>query len=320
VPALTVLSPGDLRLIDGQPPHPDADTHVTPTLVGVCGTDLDIIDGRIDADFVRYPVVLGHEWAGRLDDGQRVVVEGIVPCGTCAECRGGQTNVCASYDELGFTRSGAATDSLMVPGNLVHVLADGVSDADGVLVEPAAVVLRALTRTPPRPGERILVIGDGTVALLATMIAALSSPAELVVAGRRDAQRDLAEQSGATRFTTGDPGAGFDVVIEAAGAAEATRAAISAARRGGRLILLGFPGAGVEVGVEIDQVVNFDLTVAGSFSYTSAAWRQTVELINAGLLRPGFLVTHRVPLADFPRAIDLLRGGAGPRAKVALEI
>ena len=98
---------------------------VRPRHVGVCGTDLELLHGSVDPDFVRYPLTIGHEWAGVVEavgvdveglaPGDRVVAEGIVPCGACPACRRGATNVCAIYDEVGFTREGAASDQICCP-------------------------------------------------------------------------------------------------------------------------------------------------------------------------------------------------------------
>ena len=303
---------------------------VRPTVVGLCGTDLEIIDGRIDPAYVRYPIVIGHEWTGVVADdpsgervpGTPVVVEGIIPCGHCVRCLAGETNLCETYDELGFTRDGAVADAVAVPARLVHHLAADVDPEDAAVVEPCAVVHRALTRVAPEPGGRALVVGDGTVALLTTHLLGLWSPQEIVMLGLRPHQRDLAATAGASRFTV-DPaeaGTGFDLVVEAAGAGAAELAAIAAARRGGTVVMLGLPPHGDTVPVAFDDVVNNDLRITGSFSYTSSAWRDVVGLVNGGSLRPGRVVTHRFPLDDWETAIDTLRGGDGPRGKVLLTV
>ena len=126
--ALTVRRPGDVLLERRDDPRPGAgELLIAPVVVGMCGTDLDIIDGTIDPAFVRYPIVLGHEWAGQvvtgneaIPAGARVVVEGLLPCGHCSECLAGATNRCQNYDEFGFTRDGAAADLLVAPAPLVH--------------------------------------------------------------------------------------------------------------------------------------------------------------------------------------------------------
>ncbi len=187
---------------------------------------------------------------------------------------------------------------------------------DAVLTEPASVVYRGLTRAGVGPGSRVLVIGDGTIALLAVYLLQLWSPAEVVLLGRREAQAELAARAGAARFEVSPDAAGdgYDLVIEAAGAVEAAAVAFTAARRGGTVLLLGLPPHGQTAALGVDDVVNNDLAILGSFSYTSAAWRDVVRLLNAGLISPGFLVTHRFALADLEQAIACLRGTGRPGA------
>jgi 2-desacetyl-2-hydroxyethyl bacteriochlorophyllide A dehydrogenase len=331
--ALVVSRPSEIAVLEHPALAPGAgEVLARPAFVGVCGTDLELLAGSVDPDFVRYPLTLGHEWSGVVEavgdgvegiaPGDAIVAEGIVPCGVCVACRRGDTNVCEVYDELGFTREGAASDQIVVPARLVHRLAPGVPLQDAALTEPAAVVVQALAKVGLEPGERVLVVGDGTVALLAVLLAAMSSPAAIEVAGRRPEQEALALACGATAFHAGAPAdalAGrFDLVVEAAGAPDAVRTALGAARRGGRVVLLGY--AGTDVSVSIDDLVNDDLTVVTSFGYTAEAWRRTVGLLNAGAFRPGVLVTHRFALDDHASAFAALRGAEGRRGKVLLEV
>jgi len=326
--ALVVTAPGHVVLSTRQvPAAAPGQTLVRPDLVGLCGTDLEIIGGQVDPAYIRYPIGLGHEWTGIAAGdsplaGARVVVEGIVACGRCARCARGETNLCQTYDEFGFTRDGAAADLVAVPSGLVHPIAPGVAADDAVLTEPAAVVYRGLARAQAAPGSRALVIGDGTIALLAVYLLRLWSPAEVVLLGRRAAQAQLAVTAGAARFETSPDaaGSGYDLVVEAAGSVQAASAAVEAARRGGTVLLLGLPPHGETVALAVDDVVNDDLALLGSFSYTAAAWGDVVGLLNSGLIRPGFLITHRFSLADWEQAIACLRGGDGQRGKVVLQI
>ncbi|HUA43185.1 MAG TPA: alcohol dehydrogenase catalytic domain-containing protein [Streptosporangiaceae bacterium] len=326
--ALVVLAPQQVVLAArDEPVATPGETLIRPDLVGLCGTDLEIIGGQVDPAFVRYPIGLGHEWTGIVSgdsplSGTRVVAEGIVACGHCARCVRGETNLCETYDEFGFTRDGAATGLVAVPTALVHPIAADVAAQDAVLIEPASVVYRGLVRAAVTPGSRVLVIGDGTVALLAVYLLRLWSPAVVVLLGRRDAQRAIAAEAGASRFETSPDaaGAGYDLVVEAAGAVQAAAVALTAARRGGTVLLLGLPPHGETVALAVDDVVNNDIAILGSFSYTASAWRDVVGLLNAGLIRPGFLVTHRFALTDWAKALDCLRGDDGPRGKVVLEI
>jgi len=245
-----------------------------------------------------------------------------VPCGHCARCRAGDTNLCATYDELGFTRDGAAAGYVAVAAPLVHAIGPAVSAEDGALVEPASVVYRALAGSAVAPGCRALVVGDGTVALLAVRLLGLWSPGEIVMLGRREGQARLAATAGAARFETSPEaaGTGYDLVIEAAGTTDAVLTALAAARRGGSVVLIGLPPHGETAAVPVDDLVNNDLTIRGSFGYTSSAWRDVVGLLNSGRLRLDFLVTHRFGLADWEQALGALRGSESPRGKVMLTI
>src|SRR5207248_11389705 len=96
-----------------------------------------------------------------------------------------------------------------------------VSLLDAALVEPAAVVLQALTKVRPEPGLRVLVVGDGTIALLAVHLLGLWSPASVSMIGRRAEQAALASSLGVTEFSTGELAGPFDLAVEAAGVPEA---------------------------------------------------------------------------------------------------
>ncbi len=330
--ALVVESPGNLLLVEREEPVANADEAlVAPLMAGMCGTDLELIDGSVDPAYVRYPLVLGHEWVGELQRdvagvasrGERVVVEGVIVCGVCDECRRGDTNRCVTYDEIGFTRPGAIAERIAVPANLVHRLAPSVELSDAVLVEPMAVVWRALTRLPLRDGLRVAVIGDGTIALLAAHMVRLFNPSSVVVIGRREAQASLARRAGADEFTTITPEVRFDLVIEAAGNGAASTSAIAIADRGAMVIMLGLAPHGTVIELAPDDLVNNDLIIQGSFSYTRKSWAQVVERVNAGELRPSFLITHRFSLDRAFEAVHALRSGTDalePRGKVVVTL
>lgn len=330
--ALVVRAPGEVALEDvGAATAEKGEVLVAPLLSGVCGTDLELIDGSIDPAYVRYPLTLGHEWVGAIVEdlagvaqaGDRVVVEGIVPCGECVECLRGDTNRCVTYDEIGFTRPGSIAQRIAVPAKLVHRLEPSVLLEDAVLVEPMAVVWRALNRIPLRSGLRVAVVGDGTVALLAAYMVRLFKPNSVVVIGRRDAQARLALAAGVDEFVTTPPTATFDLVIEAAGNAAAVKTAVSLAARGAELILLGLAAHGTVVEIAPDEIVNNDLIIQGSFSYTRQSWRDVVQSVNVGDLRPSFLITHRYDLDAWSDAIQALRGDVSdsePRGKVTISL
>jgi threonine dehydrogenase-like Zn-dependent dehydrogenase len=329
--ALVVEQPGSLALLEREELRPGpGEVLIRPAYCGLCGTDLELRDGAVDTAFVRYPVTLGHEWSGRvealgegvdgLEPGQACVAEGIIPCGVCASCRAGATNVCEVYDEVGFTREGGAGDQIVVPARVVHRLADDVSLLDAAVVEPSAVVLTGLEKIQAAHGLRIVVVGDGTIALLTVLLLQLRSPAELLVVGRRPEQEQLALELGATGFSLEAPPTGFDLAVEAAGSTDAVAVALGAVQRGGTVLQLGLPPAGSTLALPGDLLVNNDLTLAGSFGYTSAAWARVVALLNDGTFRPGRLVTHTFGLEEFGDAFAELAEPTGRRGKIVLDV
>jgi len=332
--SLVIASPGSIGLEAVPELFPGRGEVVArPVHTGICGTDLELLAGVVDPAYVRYPLVPGHEWSGLieavgpgvtgLEPGQPVIAEGIIPDRVCAECVAGHTNLCLIYDELGFTRAGAAADQVLVPARVVHALGDSASLLEAALAEPAAVAWRAIGRGNPRPGERVAVVGDGTLALLTAHLLRLYSPAELIVCGQRLAQAGLAAELDATGFTAEAPDTRFDLVIEAAGAPSAVERALGLARRGGRVVLVGLAGNDVTARFRIDDVVNDDLLISASFGYTSAAWTEVTTLLRAGQISPAPLITHRFPLGAYEQAYRVLREGpmdSGPRGKVMLDI
>jgi len=303
---------------------------VAPIAAGICGTDLEIISGDGDPAFVKYPASLGHEWAGRVIGhgsgvtspaiGSRIVVTGIIPCQECFECKNGDTNRCLIYDEIGFTRPGAAADLITVPAWLAHVINDNVSDESAVLVEPTAVVAQAFMKANPKPGSKILIIGDGTIALIAATMAKTYSPKLIHMLGLKDGQNEIAKSAGVDQFLTKPTDDKYDLIIEAAGAPSRISAAIGQLVRGGTLLLLGYPGHQKTADIVVDDVINGDLNIIGSFGSSLAAWEKSVEMLNSGELDLGYLVTHKFKLSDFAEAIEALKSAPAPRGKIALII
>ena len=302
---------------------------VAPILTGICGTDLEIVHGKIDPAYVKYPIVLGHEWCGRIVDvgdaitelavGGRVVCEGIIPCGTCFECTSGNSNRCTTYDEIGFTRPGAAAELIKAPARLLHKIADNVSDESAALVEPTAVVTQGILKAAPKDGSNVLVIGDGTIAMIAARLIRNWNPSSVKMLGLKAGQVELANKAGVDEFLTATPDEKYDLIIEASGSSVRISEAVGMLVRGGKLLLLGFTGSNVTTGISIDDVVNGDLSILASFGYTREAWKATVALLNSGALDLSFLVTHRFALSNFAEAIAALESAPAPRGKIALE-
>ncbi|MBC7464345.1 MAG: alcohol dehydrogenase catalytic domain-containing protein [Actinobacteria bacterium] len=301
-----------------------------PILVGVCGTDLEIINGKINPDYVRYPATIGHEWVGRITQvgdqvdsdllGKRIVVEGIIPCMECFECVAGSTNRCITYSEIGFTLPGAGAEQVLVPLSQLHVVNDEVSNESAVLVEPTSVVTQGFLKVNPKQNSKVLIIGDGTIALIAARLIRTWNPSLVHMLGLKSEQGDLARHAGADEFLTEPVEMTYDLIVDASGAPSRISDAINQLVRGGSLLLIGFTGFKVPTTMYVDDIVNGDVNIFGSFSYSRKAWKQTVELLNSGKLDLSFLITHRFAFTDFATAVEALRSAPAPRGKIVMEI
>ncbi|MEU3183313.1 alcohol dehydrogenase catalytic domain-containing protein [Streptomyces sp. NPDC006923] len=332
--AIVLDRPGVHRLVTGAEPVPGpGEVLVRVAAAGICMSDREVYDGRRDAAYVRYPVTPGHEWSGTVEavgegvdpalTGRRTVAEGFRACGSCARCRAGETSLCtAGYDETGFTRPGGFADHVVVPAALLHPLADDADLRAAALLEPAAVVAAAVRPCRPEPGERIAVVGAGTLGLLAVQLLAAHSPGELTVIDPRTERTRLARLFGATGArapdTTEELHGRYDLVVETAGAPATAASSCLLARRGGRVVLTGLfaPGA---TGIDPVHLSLNQLTVRSVFGAPSAAWAYAVRAFTAGLLDPGPLVTHEFPLERYAEAVALVGGGDPGTGKVLLR-
>ncbi|MFD3729891.1 zinc-binding dehydrogenase [Streptomyces sp. NPDC058632] len=330
--AVVVDGPGAHRLVAHEPRDPGpGEALVRVHATGICGSDREVYQGNRPEGYVSYPLTPGHEWSGTVErvgagvpaslTGRKVVGEGFRNCQVCDRCHAGETTLCsAGYEETGFTRPGAMAATLTLPARLLHVLPDDADLTAAALLEPAACIAAAVLKANAVPGERVAVVGTGTLGMFAVQFLRANSPAELLVVGTRGDREELSRRYGATAFRTKDQPLpdGFDVVIETAGSADAARTAAALLRRGGRLVLTGIPAPGAD-GLDPTDLVVRQLEVHTVFGAPPDAWAHTVRVFAAGLLDPLPLVTHELPLAGFSEAIELVGSGDPKVGKVLLR-
>ncbi len=332
--AVVVDGPGRVRFAEISRPEPGpGEALVAVEAAGLCGSDLELLDGRRHASFVRYPVVPGHEWSGRVvavgpgvsgvAAGDLVVAEGIRGCGRCDRCRGGESNLCVTgYAETGFTHAGAFAEFVCLAEGLLHRLPELADPELAAFIEPAACACSGLGRVDLRPDQAVAVVGAGPLGLLATSIIRSMSPRRLALVGTREERLEAGRRSGATEtwnVANGDAadqlGSDFDLVFEAANRPEGAAAAVRLARRGGSVVLAGISGQRVPT-IDPDTIAVRHLRLQGVFGATADGWRWAIELFAAGQLDARHLITHRFGLADFDRAVATARDPAARAIKV----
>ena len=313
--ALVFHGPGDVRLEEVPRPEPGpGDVLVQVEAALTDGTDLKTYRRGHPVLLGPPPSPFGHEFAGvDVATGRRVVAANSAPCGRCAPCRREQETLCENLLPL---LNGAYAEYVLVPDriasrNLLPVPA-GLPAELAALVEPLACCLHGVERAEVERGQTVAVLGVGPIGLM-LCAAARDAGARVVAVGGRAERRELAREFGAE---PGD-GRGADVVVEAAGTAEAWRAALELVRPGGTVVVFGGLPRGTEVPFDAYRLHYEELTVRGAFHHAPRHVRAALVFLASGAVPWERLITHRVGLEgvvplfeDPPR--DLLKAAVIP--------
>lgn len=274
----------------------------------ICGTDLHFMRQSPDR------VVLGHEFAG-LAGGVPCAVEPTVFCGACDQCAVGQTQRCTGGRmNIGLTRDGGLADRVLVPEYALIRLPRGLAVENACLVEPASVAWHGVRRAVLVPGERLAVVGAGSIGLLA-LAAGSHLGHDVAVEARHDHQRRAVERLGGT------PARGeYDVVIDAAGTQSALARCAELLRPGGRVVLLGVSAGTMPVPGVLTLVK--EITWIGSMGRSRQdGVRESDEAAALLAAHPEIaetLITHRFPLDDAPEAFRVAQDRRSGALKVVL--
>jgi threonine dehydrogenase-like Zn-dependent dehydrogenase len=310
--------PGDIRIesvADPDEPH-GGEVIIEVTRGAICGTDSsEWAHGPLLA---RPPVVLGHEFVGRvvavgiaadgLSIGDRVVSGAGVSCGACEWCRAGRTNLCAEYRTLGLHIDGGLAEYVRSPGFVCRRVPDQVSDDAAALAQPLAVALHAVRRSGLEPGQACAVIGVGGIGAFIVAAAVARGASPLIALDVDDTRLETARRLGASvsenvrgrslseAILDDTGGAGAHVVIEASGAPGSPAAALAAARRGGRVLIVGLQSEPCEIDL-------FSFTVREVDLVTTLAHVCDVDLPDALTLLTSTdladaVIDRVIPLAD----------------------
>jgi threonine dehydrogenase-like Zn-dependent dehydrogenase len=275
---------------------------------GICGSDLNMV-----ATDYAPGVTLGHEISGILDDGTPVAIEPLLPCGECGPCREGRYNVCTGDQWLGGSVDGGMADELVVPERCLVFLPDRLALRDAFLAEPVAVGLHGLRRAEARAGERLAIVGAGSIGLLAAA-SALSLGCDVTVLARHEHQAELARRIGATVHADA---AEFDLVVAAAGGSAGVEAAVELCRPGGRVLVLTEPRESFLPPAALFR----EVSAITSLAYAGNGCRDIDDAVMILASTPvlAAIVTHRFPLDQAVEAFAVAADRGSGAIKVALE-
>ncbi|HVM19203.1 MAG TPA: alcohol dehydrogenase catalytic domain-containing protein [Egibacteraceae bacterium] len=300
---------------------------------GVCGTDAEFFTGEmayLHTGQAAYPIRIGHEWVGTVSSvgdgvdaswvGQRVTGDTMLGCGHCQRCTSGRQHLCEDRYEIGIRNGwpGALAEQLPVPVTALHRVPDPVDAAAGALIEPGANALRSVDAAALAPGERMLVLGTGTIGLLVAMIAAARG-IEVHLLARRPEAVAFARAVGFDHAWTREdlPALAFDAVVDASNAPHLPALAAELVEPGRRVVYVGL--AGQPSMLDTRTLAFKDVTAVGILS-GSPGLAGTIELYGSGAVDPRPLLATTVGLDGVSAVLRGERPAAwGPAPKVHVD-
>ena len=320
---------GDVRVEDVPVPNVGpGEVLLRVSWCGICGTDIEEysvgpvvipVDRPNALTGQKAPITLGHEFSGTvavvgpgvtdLAVGDRVVPEICHFCGECWYCRHHQYALCESWVAVGLHGDGGLAEFVRVPARMCVRLPDAIPDDEAALIETTEVAVRAVRKAGVRLGDSVVVVGDGAVGLITLQVARAAGATRVVLVGHRPGRLDLGRTLGATAvLDSRDPGwleavraltdgRGADAAIECGGRPEAIADAISATRKGGRVVLLAVIGTPIPLNTW--PIVEGERTIIGSVQHHfDDDLPVAVELIASGAVKVGPLISRRISLEN----------------------
>jgi threonine dehydrogenase-like Zn-dependent dehydrogenase len=328
--------PGNLAYTDFPDPEPSpTQVIVQVRAAGICGTDLSLYnwsESMVREFMPALPVVLGHEFSGvvaatgaevrRFSIGDRVTANPIMSCGACLYCQTGRPQVCERRPLLGVGAHGCFAEFVAVRETNVFPIPPEASFEAGAMSEVVCVALHALDRVPVGPGDTVAVVGAGPLGFLILLAAQAAGASRIVMTGLASdrGRLQMAAALGAHTVVVeeSDPvpvvmdltrGIGADAVFECAGHPAGLPQALRLVRKWGRVGVLGM-GSG-ESAFSSALIVYREIEIVGARAYDPQAWHQSYAVLAGAQMPLEKLVTHRLPLAEAGRGLELMKGREG---------
>ncbi|WP_327327347.1 zinc-dependent alcohol dehydrogenase family protein [Streptomyces sp. NBC_01210] len=326
--AAIVEGPGKVSVTTVPDPTPGPrEVVVSVASCGLCGTDLHILQGEFAPTL---PILPGHEFAGEivgigrdvteLAVGDKVAVDPSLHCHECRYCRAGRGNLCDRWAAIGVTVPGGAAEFAVAPvANCVR-LPDHIDVRDAALIEPLSCAVRGYdVLNSSTLGAKVLIYGSGTMGLMMLELAKRTGAAGvdiLDVNPDRLATASLlgCSRSAATAEELEQPG-GWDFVIDATGNAGAIQDGLGRVAKGGTFLQFGVADYATTAVIEPYRIYNQEITITGSMAVLHS-YERAAALFATGVLDPSVFISDRLPLDQYPEAIDRFKAGIGRKIVV----
>jgi 2-desacetyl-2-hydroxyethyl bacteriochlorophyllide A dehydrogenase len=293
---------------------------------GVCGTDVHIVEGTSRSS---PPVVLGHEYAGIVEDiakdvdgfkaGQRVAIDPNIACGICFYCRRGLVHLCSNLRALGVDIDGGMAEYCIVPVKQAYEIPANLSAEASAFIEPVSCAVHGIDKANIAVGDTVVILGGGTIGLLMLQLAKNAGAARVIVVEPLEHKRKIAKALGAdevinpteqdVRLVVMDiTKVGADTVIECVGKPQTMQLAIEIARRGGTVEFFGVAPIGQTISVEPNLVYFKELTIVGSYVNPNT-FSRAISVLQSGKVRMDKFQIDTFPLDGVHEALAFQREG-----------
>ncbi|NOZ21183.1 MAG: alcohol dehydrogenase catalytic domain-containing protein [Planctomycetes bacterium] len=298
------------------PARKSGEALVRVTLAGICNTDIEIAKG-----YMEFEGVLGHEFVGVVEEadtaeliGKRVVGEINCACGACETCANGLSRHCPHRTVLGIHgRDGAFADYLALPQANLHAVPDDLADEEAVFVEPLAAAFEILEQVSVSSSDRVAVLGDGKLGLLAAQVVAGAGCDPLLLGKHVSKLRIVYERGGRTAFLKCNTKQDLDIVVDCTGAAAGFNLACDLARPRGTVVLKSTVAGDAQL--NLAQVVIDELTIVGS---RCGPFRPALEALRKKEVAVKPLITAQYPFAEALEAFE--RAAVPGTLKILLDM
>jgi 2-desacetyl-2-hydroxyethyl bacteriochlorophyllide A dehydrogenase len=293
---------------------------------GLCGTDLHIRQGEFAPSL---PLVPGHEFAGEvvgvgrevteLAVGDRVAVDPSLYCYECRYCRTGHNNLCERWAAIGVTTAGGAAEYAVAPVANCVKLPEHVRTQDAALIEPLSCAVRGYDVLNSQLGSHVLIYGSGTMGLMMLELAKRTGAASVDVLDlnpeRLATARKLGCSAAAATAAELDRPQGWDLVVDATGNAAAIQDGLGRVAKAGTFLQFGVSDYATTATIEPYKIYNQEITITGSMAVLHS-YERAAELFAGGVLDPDVFISDRLPLEDYPEALDRFASGKGRKIVV----
>jgi L-iditol 2-dehydrogenase len=305
---------------------------------GICGSDMHSYHGT--HPYVSFPIVMGHEFSGVVSQvgaranrdllGKRVTVEPSLVCGECYNCKHGKYNICKKLKVLGCQTDGAFAQYVKAPANKIYVLPDSVSFEDGAMVEPLAVAVHAVRQAKLSGGEKVVVLGGGTIGLLTACSAKQLGASDVTIVDFLSEKLDVAKKMGIDH-TINLSGSdlreelvkiygkdGPDVWFECVGSEKTISDAVTIARDGTKLIVVGVFSQPIMTDMGLVELKELELT--GVLMYRGGDFATAIDLIAQNKVSVSNLVTAKFSISKVAEAFKNIEDHPRTSFKTLLKI